>query len=105
MEKDKPILKDIATCISIISPLQLNTVDQILARLTKIQSGKDYEIINYKDGEYINYWKLDKEIQFPNEEIKNAINELLEPFNSIIERLNEITKEKEDNKQLMKVMR
>ena len=41
MEKDKPILKDIATCISIISPLQLNTVDQILARLTKIQSGKE----------------------------------------------------------------
>ena len=40
----------------------------------KIQSGKDYEIINYKDGEYINYWKLDKEIQFPNEEIKNGKN-------------------------------
>ena len=41
MEKDKPILKDIATCISIISPIQSNTVDQILARLTKIQSGKE----------------------------------------------------------------
>ena len=43
-------------------------------------------------SQQINKAKQEKE----NEEIKNTINKLLKPFNSIIERLNKITKEKEE---------